>query len=208
MTTKKTAPTVTEAEAAASSAASAYAAARAEGLPSLAEAEAAAEAAAVVLREARARAEAEAAEAAARAAAARVERSKRVVASFDVVDRAVAARIDEAIHVRDSAVDSLDLVAILPAEAAYHAAVNAANLFRNAYNSAVHILTSAGVYEWNSRPVDKPERRERAVSLFTSSIDDGLLDRAIRRRAAAMADDVLAEVLDDLGMADLVEDLD
>lgn len=159
-----------------------------------------------VLREYEERLAAEAAERAAQVAQERVERSRAIVAAFNDVDSALAARIDAAAEARNAVVESLDLSAILPAEAEYHGAVAASNVWRNLRNSAVYTLTEAGVYDWRTRPTDMPDRRERPVSLFGGT-EDGYLGAAIRRQAQRRAEPILAEVLDALDLAHLAEEV-
>lgn len=176
--------------------------------PTLDEVRARAAAAAAALAEAEAIAAREAEEATAKAQAERLDRSERIVAAVDDVEAVLSDRSTAAAKARQAAVSALDLQAILDTEVAYQAATMASNLWRARFNAAVHFLTHLGLYTHFTRPADKPERRERPVNVFApGDTSTTLLARAIHARADVLAEDVLAEVLADLGLADLVEAL-
>lgn len=174
--------------------------------PTLDDLVAQAAAAQAALAAAQAQAQAEAEEAARIAQARRVERGRRILAAFRDVDTAVMSKADEAAAARNAAAHAFDLTAMLTAEAAYQAAVRASSLWRRIRNSAVSDLTHAGEFDPRTAPSDMPERRDRQTSLFVGNDTSmTVVGEAISRRADAMVDDVLAEVLDGMGLGDLAE---
>lgn len=170
------------------------------------EARAEAAAAAAALAEAEAKAQAE--ERTHALLAERAAKGKRVLAVFDDVEHALTVRANDAAKERDAAVSALDLQAMIDKETAYHAAIFASNLWRSRFNSALVALHATGDLDRRTGPSEKPERRDRPVSIFApGDTSAALLTKAIWARAHSLADSVLAEVLAEHGHADLAEEV-
>jgi hypothetical protein len=175
----------------------------------LAQAEAARAAAEQAAAEARALVEAEQAEAQARRDEALDEQARQTLAVSDDVERALLDGQRIAVQARDAALSALDLPGAITAEATYHGHIAAVNVWRGLHNSARHRLITRGHLDDYSAPSEKPEKRERIVSLFGTGkgVDEGLIGKAIHARALSVAHDLVVAVLDTISLAHLAEEV-